>query len=378
MQVEKNAWQKATGWEKPTKLSDAGLVIYFGSKDILANSAHFDELKQHYPNADIVGCSTGGEIYGDEVRDDSIATAAIQFKKTEMRTISVDVTNMEESFNIGKELAEKLSRPDLKHIMVFSDGTNINGSDLIRGVYSVVDDKVIVTGGLAGDGANFKSTLVGLNTAPKEKCIAAIGFYGNSLNIQYGSVGGWNGFGPERIITKSDNNILYELDGKPALDLYKEYLGENAAGLPGSALLFPLSIRPTHDSEHDIVRTVVGIDEDKKAMIFAGDMPEGHVAQLMMGDSNDLVDGATEAANLVANDNMEQSSLAILVSCIGRKLLLGQKISDETEAVADIFHHKVPTIGFYSYGEICHQQFTGKCSLHNQTMTITLLSENDT
>lgn len=377
MKVEQISWQNDKGWEKQAHLSDAGLVIYFAGKNSLESGKRYDELKHFYPKAHIIGCSTGGEIYGSEVWDDSLVAAAIRFKHTDMQTISMEIGDVNESYEAGKKLATQLNRPDLKNILVLSDGTNVNGSELVRGIYSVVGDKVIVTGGLAGDGADFKKTLVGLDTTPKEKCIAAVGFYGNALNIKYGSVGGWSSFGPERIITKSKDNILYELDGKPALDLYKEYLGEDAKNLPGSALLFPLSIKPNHNSEHDIVRTIVGVDEKQKTMIFAGDMPEGYVAQLMRGDFNNLVDGATKAAELVANDNGGQQSLAILVSCIGRKLLLGQHISDETEAVSDVFQHKIPTIGFYSYGEICHQQFTGKCSLHNQTMTVTLLSENE-
>ncbi len=374
MQVEQILWTKNNGWDKAPALAEAGLVIYFGGKDVLNEGTHYQELKKFYPKAQILGGSTGGEISGAEVLDDSITVAAITFSKTTLQVASTQVKNAEDSFKAGQTLANELNKSDLKNIFILSDGTNVNGSDLVRGLYDVLDEKIIVTGGLAGDGANFKHTLVGLNAPPADKVIAAIGFYGNALQVQYGSVGGWSKFGPERKITKSKDNILYELDGKPALDLYKQYLGDDANKLPGSALLFPLSIRPMQESEHDIVRTIVGVDEKEKTMIYAGDIPTGHIAQLMRGDFDLLIDGATEAAKLAQGEQTGQS-LAILVSCIGRKLLLGQSISDETEAVADVFNHKIPMIGFYSYGEICHQQFTGKCSLHNQTMTVTVFHE---
>lgn len=375
MKVEKLLWNKEHGWEQKPSLKDASLVIYFGGKEILSSPSSHQELKQFYPNAQVLGCSTGGEIYGSDVFDDSLVVAAIRFNKTELQTANVTIDSNRNSFDAGKALAKQLQRADLRHIFLLSDGINVNGSELVKGIYDVVNENVIVTGGLAGDGANFKTTLVGLNQVPDQKQIGAIGFYGNALRVHYGSVGGWDPFGPERTITKSSDNILYELDGKPALDLYKAYLGDDAKGLPGSALLFPLSIRPTHDSTHDIVRTIVGINEEEKSLIFAGDIPQGYVAQLMRGNFNHLVEGATKAASLAVKEDFNDNSLAILVSCIGRKLLLGQNIVDETEAVAEVLGNKVSTIGFYSYGEICHQQFTNKCSLHNQTMTVTVLSE---
>lgn len=374
MQVETLSWLNK--WDKKASLKDAQLVIYFGGKGILDSGRRYKELKEFYPNAHLLGCSTGGEICGSDVQDGSISVAAIRFDKTRIFTAQTKVASAADSFTAGKELAEILSRQSgLRHIFLLSDGTNVNGSDLVKGLYSVLDENVIVTGGLAGDAADFKITFVGLDSNPEPKIIGAVGLYGDTIKIGYGSVGGWDPFGPERKITKSNDNILYELDGKPALDLYKQYLGDEANKLPGSALLFPLSIKPDHNSQHSIVRTIVGVDEKEKSMIFAGDIPEGYIAQLMHGDFDNLVEGAAKAAGLANTPSFDNNSLAILVSCIGRKLLLGQSISDETEAVAEVFNHNIPTIGFYSYGEICHQEFTGKCGMHNQTMTVTLLRE---
>jgi len=375
MKVALNIWNKQKSWQNKDALPDAQLVIYFGGKGTLDSGEHYRELKSLYPKAHLLGCSTGGEIYNREVLDGSIVAAAIQFERTALRTAVVNITGNDESFSAGQKLAQALQQPDLTNIFILSDGTNVNGSDLVRGLYDVLDEKIIVTGGLAGDAADFGTTFVGLDHAPQPKSIAAVGFYGKGLQVGYGSVGGWDSFGPKRKITKSKNNVLYELDGKPALDLYKQYLGPDAERLPGSALLFPLSIRPEQESRHEMVRTVVGIDEAEKSLTFAGDVPEGFTVQLMRGDFNHLVEGAATAAGLANLTTPNPHSLAILVSCIGRKLLLGQQISDETESVADVFQNAIPTIGFYSYGEICHQQFTGKCGLHNQTMTVTLLHE---
>ncbi len=374
MQVEQILWTKSKGWNKAPALAEASLVIYFGGREILNEKERYQELKLFYPKAHILGCSTGGEILNAEVFDDTIVAAAVTFSKTTLQVASTHVENATDSFKAGQTLAKQLNKPDLTNVFLLSDSINVHGSDLVRGLYDVFDDKVIVTGGLAADGAEFKHTIVGLNAVPDQKIIAAVGFYGSALQVSYGCVGGWSPFGPERVITKSSGKTLYELDGKPALDLYKQYLGDEAKNLPGSGLFFPLSIRPSKESEHEIVRTTMAINEDEKSVTFADEVPVGYIAKLMRGEFSLLVDGATKAAALACGENSGQS-LAILVSCVGRKLLLGQSISDETEAVAEVFNHKIPTIGFYSHGEICHQQFTNQCSLHNQTMTVTVFHE---
>lgn len=384
MKVELQQWLSDSGWVTNPTLTDANLVIYFAGKGLLESGERFEEIKSAYPFAEIVGCTTGGEIFNQDVYDDSISLSAIKFDKTKIKTASVKINRTIESFVKGEEIAHLLNAPDLINIFLLSDGIVVNGSEIVNGIYSVLNKNIILTGGLAGDMADFEKTLVGANKNPESNTIVAVGFYGDALKVGYGCVGGWDPFGPKRVITKSIGNVLYELDGKPALDLYKQYLGpEEAAKLPGSGLLFPLNIRPAHEAEESTVRTVKSIDENTKSLSFTGDIPQGYIAQLMHGDFNHLIDGAAEAAisskNLI-NGEMTKSfhpekSLALLVSCIGRKLLLGQQISDEVEAVSEAMQNKISMVGFYSYGEICHQEFSNKCGLHNQTMTITVITE---
>lgn len=358
-------------------LADSQLVLYFMSPDYPQKELYFSELKASYPKAQIVGCTTGGEIAENEALASAAVSAAVQLENSTLKIANAQITDAANSYDIGATLAKGLNTADLRLVFVLSEGLKVNGSDLVRGIMENVGPNVILTGGLAGDGPNFKKTGVGIDSLPVSETIAAIGIYGDKLKVSYGSIGGWQKFGPQRLITRSKNNVLYELDGKPALDLYKKYLGEEAAKLPGSGLLFPLSIHPPTDTAHDIVRTIVGINEKERSLIFAGDIPQGYIAQLMQGNTANLSEGAAEAAELALknhNGGVTGQSLGILVSCIGRNLLMGQNASNEVEAVREILSD-MPLVGFYSYGEICHHYITGKCGLHNQTMTITLLSE---
>jgi hypothetical protein len=373
MRAVQSIWTSTQGWDEPAPNDGADLVLAFGASDTVVGES-WQQLRHRHPNAILLGCTTGGEIHGCDVLDNTLSATAISFDRTSLTAAEADVALG--SFEAGHTIGRELGRPGLKALFVLADGTRTNGSDLVRGLRAAVGPDVVLTGGLAGDGANFGTTHVGLNAVPSPGKVAAIGFYGDKVLIGHGSSGGWDVFGPERRITKAEANVLYELDGKPALDLYKRYLGPEAAQLPGSALLFPLRIYPAEKPEQAIVRTVVGIDENARTMTFAGDMPEGHCAQLMRGNFDRLIEGAANAAEQ-AQTEAQGERVAILVSCIGRKLLLGQRIHEEVAAVQNVLGASTHLTGFYSYGEVSPHEVTGSAELHNQTMTITTFSETD-
>lgn len=356
--------------------TDSDLVLGFGSRDLVSNDTIFDQLKNKFPFSQLILCSSAGEIYDNEVLDDTIALTAIKFSSTVIKTYEVDIADFKNSFEAGSSLIEKFVQEDLKLVLVLSDGGKVNGSELVNGMNAVKREKVLIVGGLAGDAAKFEKTVVGLNARPTQGKIIAIGFYGQKLLVSHGSLGGWESFGLERIVTKSKSNVLYEIDGKNVLDLYKSYLGKYADELPGSALLFPLSIK-IEEVDEPIVRTILSIDETNQTMTFAGDVPEGSKVRFMKANFDRLIDAASDAASSCLEVNSFSPKLALLISCVGRKLILGTRIDEEVEAVSDIFGGDTILSGFYSYGEISPLKPFGECILHNQTMTITCINEID-
>jgi hypothetical protein len=386
MHTEQLSWQESSGWvssngEEPSG-KPADLVLYFGMREALASGGRYAELRQKFPGAHLLGCSTGGQIQNADVVDETIAAVALRFNSTTLRLACAPAADATQSRACGETIGRALvgRGPDdkkLAGIFVLSDGLNVNGSELVAGIVSVVGAEVALTGGLAGDGAGFTETSVGGDGAPKSHQVAAVGFYGDNIRIGHGSAGGWDEFGPRRKITRSQGNVLFQVDDKPALDLYKRYLGEEADGLPGTALLFPLRIRDPQHPEYELVRTVLAVDHDANSMTFAGDMPQGWVAQLMRGDLDRLAAGAGAAAKQAAAGIAERDGVAILVSCIGRRLLMGQRAVEEVEAAGAALGADMPRLGFYSYGEISPHGGTGVCQLHNQTMTVTVISEMD-
>ena len=379
MKLEQSIFVPGKGWQvlpDSDNVVNPQLVLFFGSNEFLATDQHYENIRNLYPNADIVGCSTAGEILGSKTHDDTVVASAIEFENSESRVATLLLSDVTSSYHAGASLGARLARPDLQAVIVVSDGINVNGSDLVRGMMSTVGQRVPISGGLAGDADRFAETLVACNGSPEKGRIAAIGLYGESIQVGHGSVGGWTGFGPQREITKSEGNVLFELDGRPALDLYKTYLGDEAANLPSSALNFPLMVRSPGQKCDGLVRTILAIDEEARSMTFAGDVPQGHSAQLMHANIQNLIDGAASAAQEAMSLKPNGRQLALLVSCVGRKIVLGERASEEVEAVTNLVGSATARIGYYSYGEISPAEQGGFSELHNQTMTITLLTEH--
>src|SRR5258708_13867380 len=351
------------------------IVFIFGAPEFGDNPEPITKLASTYPNSYIVGCSSAGGSVGKVVDDNSRAVSVARFKSTPIAQADAVCNSAQDSFNAGKSIAEKLNKPDLRGVFVLSDGLKVNGSELVKGMNSVLPDSVVVTGGLAGDGPRFGKTWVIREGKPQGGYITALGFYGNNVQIGHGSKGGWDAFGPERKVTRAEGNVLYELDGKPALTLYKEYLGDQAKGLPAAGLLFPLALRENATSDKSVVRTILAVDEAKQSMTFAGDLPVGHMAQLMKANFERLIEGASGAA-LSAKKAEAPSGpvLSLAISCVGRRLVLGERTHEELEAALTVLPKGTQQVGFYSYGDISPYT-TGHCDLHNQTMTLTTIAE---
>jgi len=367
------------GWNKDLNHSlDSAqtLVLVFASSIIEKIQKPLDELITAFPSSVITGCSSANEIYQDEVSTDGLVVSVVRFEKTRLRLFSRYVDPCLDCQIIGEELVTNLIMDDLNSIFVLSDGLNVNGSQLTKGMNSILPEGVSVVGGLAGDDNRFERTWVLHQNRPETGCVSAVGFYGKELHLSHSFQGGWRELGLERKVTASKNNILYELDGRPALEIYKAYLGDRAEGLPGTGLLFPLSLREKHNGKEMTVRTILGVDESKQSITFAGDIPEGSFVTLMTTTHDNLIEAAHIAAkNIDFSGYDNQEVLSIAISCVGRHLVLKQRTEDELEAILDELPEHTKQIGFYSYGEIS-PLMSGQCDLHNQTMTLSVFWES--
>jgi len=371
IQYKENKWHNLESDD-----NDAVDVLLVFTAINLLNDNILSLLTNQFKNAKIITCTTAGEINQTNVDENSMICSAIQFEKTPTEAVIDNLNNYKNSFELGANLAKKLNKTDLTHIFMLADGNLVNGDDLLTGINSEIGNKIQISGGIAGDGNRFQKTLVGLNADCKEGNVVLLGLYGKHIQVGTGNQAGWDVFGPEKTITKSDGNFLHEIDGENALDMYKTYLGRYAKELPASALLFPISIK-SKDHDFYIVRTILSIDNENKIMKFAGNVPEGSTIRFMKSNFDRLVFAASEAGVEACENFGEKNKpeLAIIVSCVGRKLVLANRIEEEVEAAVECFPNSTKVIGFFSYGEISPQKDDHISYLHNQTITITTFSE---
>lgn len=376
MQVYQNVYQSGK-WTSPIKtMASAQLVLVFGSPALIAEGDLQADLRTHFPHAEIIGCSTSGEIQGEQIFDDSLCLTALGFDRSHVVVTSQSIDGRD-LFDFAATLGASLPTDGLKAVFVLSDGKKVNGTALVNGLAEGLPEGIPITGGLAGDGTRFEETVLWHNDSIQSEQVILCGFYGDRIQFKHGCEGGWSAFGPERTITGSQENVLLTLDDQPALALYKKYLGKYADELPSSALLFPLQIED--ENTGTCIRTILGVDADQQTMTFAGDIPQGASARLMHSTFSDLIEGANQASEsaLGSLQPMLGDGLAILISCVGRRLLMKSRSVEEVEAISESSNGRFALTGFYSYGELSPLLSGEECFLHNQTMTMSVIYEAD-
>jgi hypothetical protein len=378
MEIRQFIYQPSQGWRTYMAASASqaftpDLLLAFGSGKDCSGEILVRWWQNTFPAAQLIGCSSAGEILDTEVFTNTITVTAIRFECTPFRLHSIDFEAGCGSDVIARNLLSTLDPKALKLCFVLSDGLHVNGSQLVEEIRKHLPDTCLLTGGLAGDGKRFEETLVCLNADFSPRKIVLLALYGDQIDVEYGSMGGWDSFGPTRLVTRSENNVLFDVDNQNALELYKKFLGPYAKDLPSSALRFPLLI--TTPEGQKFVRTILAVDEQAGTMTFAGDIPQGSLAELMRANFERLIDGAADAAHEIIQKSPQTPELAILISCVGRRMVLGQRIEEELEVIRDTFGDNTVMSGFYSYGEICPFEHQSDAMLHNQTMTITTLRE---
>jgi len=355
--------------ETTTCIKTPQLILCFGKKQVIAQPEVYNSLRAEFVGAEIALCSTAGEIAGDRCSTDSVVATGLHFESTRVETAIVSLPDFNDSYEASVALFNKLPQADLIYVMVLSDGSLVNGTQLVKASNEVFGKKIPVTGGMAGDGANFKSSICGLNSVPSEGNILAIGFYGQHLNVTFGTGGGWKPFGSEHVITQSTSNRVYKIDGENAISVYKRRFGSYVRHLPSSMFMYPLTFESQNSSV--LVRGVLSFDEPTGAITFAGDIPTGSRVNFAKADFTALIDAAQQATSTALAEINRPPDYVFIVSCVGRRLVLGPGVDEELYFAKSMSGQNTAISGFYSYGEISPFNIENEIHLHSQTFTLT-------
>lgn len=357
-------------------------IMLFASPTVYNQEELVTALKSLDPSVVVIGCSTAGEITSAGGSLDS-SVALMTIFADQMKFVSGIGNNIkEDARGAGKELAQSIMGIDGKPraAIVLPDGLAGNGADIVRGVLDVFGQDFMVAGGSAGDDYLFKQTYEYYGDKVVSGSVVGVGLYGN-FAFGVGVRHGWIPIGSSRIATKSEGNVLYELDGKPAIQIYEENFGkernlvDKTEPLARLAITYPLGI-PAPNKDGYLIRDPITVD-DRGAITCAAEIPQGSEVSIMIGSTEEAIDAAEDAARkALAQVEGRPIRAAFLFNCIARKKLLMAKKQTEIDRIQGILGKDVPLIGFYTYGE--QAPLGGEiitCSFHNETDVIFLLAE---
>lgn len=337
------------------------IQIFSAINDKTFISTLLSELTLFLPDAVIIGTTTDGEIMDGKVSSDKVVLSFSQFKHTTLKAAAIEHTA--NGYNSGQYLAKELLTDDTKLLIAFADGLHTNGEEFLHGITSI-DDKVIVSGGHAGDNSRFIETLVFTKEHIFTKGAVAVTLNSKHLHIHTDYSFNWHPIGNELTITKAEGNRIYTIDDKSAVDTYTYYLGENISkGLPGIGIEFPLIV---NRNGRNVSRAAIG-KEDDGSVIVGGTLYTGEKVRIGYGNGKEIL---KKSQNILKTTSRQPSEGIFIYSCATRKYFMGSKIESEIMPLQQI----APVSGFFTYGEF----FTStQKELLNQTMTLVSLSESD-
>jgi hypothetical protein len=263
-----------------------------------------------------------------------------------------------------------------KVLAFFPDGLAGNGADIVRGAQEVLGPGFPIVGGSAGDDFLFQKTYQYFQGKVSTGTVPGILFDG-SIRFGIGVRHGWTPIGEPHRVTKSEGNILHEIDGKPAVGVYEDYFGKKSdelrkEPLARMAIMYPLGI-VLPGAEEYLIRDPITVKEDG-SIVCAAEVPIDSQVSLMVGGKEEAIQAARVAAQQSASP-----SFSLNFNCIARNKVLGDRVGDEINAVKAVLGPRADIIGFYTYGE--QAPLTGligkdcKSQFCNETMVILAIGE---
>lgn len=363
------------GWSSPLPAeldSVRTLVAAFAPTAYADRDDFWASLGAAFPHSHVLACSSGGAIAGAGVVDDAAAAVVARFERVEVTSAAVPIQAVEMSRRAGQKLGRALAAAAPRVVIVLADGLHVQGTELVQGIAEALPADTRIVGGLAGDGARFLRTWTLAEGVPRSGWVSALALSG-SIEVRAAAQSGWQSFGPERVVTRAQGNVVFELDGRPALAVYAHQLGKLAGELPAGALRFPLAVAIDGEAGAGLLRTVIAIDSDTQSLTCAGDVAQGAHVRLAHAGHERLVDAAERAVR-EAGPHEGAPVLALAISCASRRVVLGDLAEDEAAATLAALPRGSTQVGFYAYGEIAPSG-RAACDLHNQSLSLVTLRE---
>jgi hypothetical protein len=350
----------------------ANLAIVFSSPNF---SMHNFSAIFQAENIAVVGCTTAGEIYDDELNENSASVLLMEMNPKYFKILfeSNEGNIRKTAAKIRKTADESFENPAL---FVLTSGLLNDGEEIVAGLKEGKQKEIPIFGGLSGDELQIKQTTIFTNQVVSSDGICAIAFDANHIEINGLATSGWQALGSEHTVTKAEGNVIYSINDTPALDYFIRFFGShddaNIKDKPISTISAQYPFQIMKEGGYSVLRSPIMGDEINRSLTLVGRVNEGDKFRFSISPGIEVIEETVANFQQFRNDSVHDADAFILVSCKGRHAALGPFLEDE---VSQIYHFwKKPMIGFLSYGEIGNLD-NGICDFHNETCSLITIKE---
>jgi len=326
-------------------------------------------------NIDMIGCSSSGEICNDGLDEKSISVLLMDLEK-DCYTIQVIDNASSNTFEVGKNAGKKGNQFCKKAAYMTFFGMGVSAEALIDGINNQAGRKTKIIGGMAGDDFKMIQTYTFSSEGIYNDAAVFIIFDESKVEIQGKALCGWESIGTINTITHAEDNIIYTINDKPALDVFENYFGsvdENReavleVGASTGVAQYPLQIIR---NESKVLRAALQVNEENGSLMMAGPVKTGDQFKFSVAPGFEIIEETIEGFKDFQKKHTSTDAM-ILVSCKARHMSLGPLVEEEIKGIQNIWNK--PLIGFFSYGEVGLSD-NGDCFFYNETCSLFLIKE---
>ncbi len=347
--------------------ADQPAILFVFITDRYDPEAVVSALNQKLDGVPFAGMCAAGILYGNQVYTSGVAILALHGEELEAQTVLSSGLN-KNPFDVGKFTADKILANGHEDgiVAVFPDGFSSNIAEMLRGLYMNMGPSFQYIGGGAGDNLKFYKTYQFTEQGVATDAVAAAMIRGIPVNISLGH--GWESYGEPIMVTRAEGKRVYEIDGKPAFDAYKDrFEGVTIDSFSSVGMKHPLGFIDVNG--HYYIRDPLSVNPDDNSINCVSEVPPNAIGNIMKGEVSQLINTARSVC-INAKKTSKNPSFALICDCISRYLLMADEFEAELETFREVIGDDVPVVGALTFGEVGSVE--NAPFFHNKTLVLAI------
>jgi hypothetical protein len=337
------------------------------------HQALLDGVEARYPGVQLIGGTGHGELSSEGFAEDSVALMLFHSDRVEFGAgvgegVRSDPEGAARRATAGAK--EGLTQP-VRLGLTTPEGLGIDVKAVTDTIHAEVGSDAPVCGGMAGDQVRFEKTYQFCNGKVYSDAVPVLLFAG-PLRVATGVASGWVPMGEDHRLTRTEGQTILEIDGESAREVWNRYFGSfELRGSRNQLVLYPDGA----ESREFYLCAPSHFQEDG-SMVMLNPVIEGARIRFADATREQVLDAAGTSAESARAGYTGTPDAALAFSCAGRHAWLGTHVDREIGLLQEHVGAEVPTIGFYTYGEICPLPGSPTPYTHGATFVTVLIGED--